>query len=115
LIADYDPNGELNGYVEACIDEKFTENQANQLKAYLDQNTDHTVSIKECELPVPNNSCGLSAIAVGGLEDYCGLRWCSGNTDPSVLPFEVEGYYDLEGLERVEGHFTTDRDRSKTG
>jgi hypothetical protein len=83
------------GWVEDCIDEMFSEDEANQLKAYLDANkVGHVTTIKPAELPIPNNCMPCIAVPLGGGQDHwTGLR--------GQLPFNVEAYFDLRHCELV--------------
>jgi hypothetical protein len=102
LIENYDLADELVvGYAESAIDGYFTEAEAIALKAYLDREHGHegVTTIKEMELPIPSNTMGVAAIPVGGGTDFLMLH-----REPAFdLPFEVEGYFDLRGLDLVDG------------
>ena len=101
LITDYDPAAPIAGYPEAAIDGFFTEAEAVALKAYLDREHGHegVTTIKEIQLPIPNNTLGVSAIPVGGGTDFLMLY-----KEPAYdLEFQVEGYYDLRGRELIDG------------
>jgi hypothetical protein len=98
LIADYSADDEYAGYAEACIDEDFTEDEAKQLKAYLDGiDGGYPAVIREVSLPIGNNGMPLSAMPAGGGPDH--LMFAD---DPGwPLPFEVWGYFDTRFCERV--------------
>jgi hypothetical protein len=102
LIEDYDPNAGGIAYTEDYIEEMFTEDEALQLKAYLDQRHDGDVNItavEEVKLPIANNLAGFGAMTVGGLTDFCML-----DREPEYsLPFKACGYLGLEGCERTGG------------
>jgi len=88
------------GYAEEAIDELFTEDEANQLAAYLDAfGEEHVTTIKEAALPIPKNMMGVGAIPVGGGDDFYML--CK--QQEYFLPFEVWGYFDLVGCELIDG------------
>jgi hypothetical protein len=100
LIENYDPEGDQY-YAEDHIEELFTEDEAQSLKAYLDREHGHegTTTISEADLPYPNNLMGVGAIAVGGGDDFYQL--CD---EPEYsLPFKVWGYFDLVGCELLDG------------
>jgi len=97
LIKDYDPKAYAIYYAEAFVDELFTEDEARQLKDYIDQSHEGETIIKEQPLPVDNNVMGYGAIPVGGMQDFYML---SKEAEYS-LPFKVYGYFDLRAsLER---------------
>ena len=98
LIEGYEPG---NAYAEGLIDELFTEDEALQLKEYLDQvhGKEGPTLIEEMSLPIPNNMMGHGARAVGGGDDFYQLF-----KEPEYsLPFKVTGYFDLVGRELVDG------------
>ena len=98
LIEGYEPG---NAYAEGLIDELFTEDEALQLKEYLDRvhGKEGPTSIEEMSLPIPNNMMGHGARAVGGGDDFYQLF-----KEPEYsLPFKVMGYFDLVGRELVDG------------
>jgi hypothetical protein len=98
LIENYEPDG---FYSEDYIDRLFTEDEASQVKQYLDQEHGHegTTTITEEPLPVANNVMSVAAIAVGGGDDFYML-----DKEPEYsLPFKVEGYFNLVGCELVDG------------
>jgi hypothetical protein len=100
LIAGYDPDDEDIHYPEGAVDEMFTEDEANQLKSYLDR--EHggsgTTSIKAAEIPIPKNTISAGALPVGGPQDLYQLQ----NEDRYDLPFEVMGYFDLRQHELID-------------
>lgn len=93
LVKNYDPTDRNASYSEDCIDEMFTEDEANQLVAYLNRThgDDGPHIIEEEKLPIANNMMGLGAIAVGGGDDFYMLY----NAPEYPLPFKVLGYFDL--------------------
>jgi hypothetical protein len=116
LIAEYDPKHEHAYFAEARVEELFTEDEAKLLKAYLDEvhgDGDTTTMITEKSCPICFNEMGLSTIPIGGGQSCYLLykeRWYN-------LPFQVEGYFDLRGCEKVDGsgtyhgyHLVLDRD-----
>ena len=68
LVKNYTPDP----YTEGYIDELFSEDEARQLKQYLDREHGDagTTTITEVSLPVANNIGGVGAIAVGGGDDF---------------------------------------------
>jgi hypothetical protein len=101
LIEGYDPQIYGIGYTEDFINELFTEDEAKQLKAYLDQDicTDGDVTtIREVELPAPNNTGGLGAQPVGGSSDF--LMFFKRPDYP--LPFKAAAYFDLHSGQPIE-------------
>ena len=52
LIADYVPDDD-DCFAEIAIDEAFSEDEARQLKDWLDANRRGTTTIEEMELPIP--------------------------------------------------------------
>jgi hypothetical protein len=100
LIKDY--NVEDHFYATSYIDELFTEDEARQLKDYLDREyggQGMTTTIKEVSLPIVNNMAGVGSIAVGGGDDFYMLDRARSYS----LPFKVWGYFDLVGCELVDG------------
>ncbi len=89
LIADYVPDDDAY-YAEAAIDEAFSEDEARQLKDWLDATRGGTTAIEEMELPIAHNTMALSAIPVGGGTDF--LMICEAHDS---LPFKAMGYFDL--------------------
>jgi len=113
LITEYDPEHENAICAEAIVEELFTEDEAKQLKAYLDEvHGDHgTTVITEHSRPICLNEMGLGAIPYGGGQD-CYMLY---KEHRYSLPFQVLGYFDLRGREKVDGsgifhgyHFVTD-------
>jgi hypothetical protein len=100
LIENYKPEPHRQ-YVEAHVDELFTESAAQQLFAYLERGHGGagTTTIEEVKLPVPNNLICLSAIPVGGGDDFY-MLYKEKNYD---LPFAVQGYFDLVGCDMLDG------------
>jgi hypothetical protein len=123
LIENYDPARSKPGkktfrrttfvYAEGRVEELFTEEEAKQLKAYLDQNHDDPTTISEAKLPIQQNTMGFDAIPCGGGCDCLIVYERPGYP----LPFKVMAYYDLRYHERVDGsglyygyHLVWDRD-----
>lgn len=101
LIENYDPAADRNYYPEDYIELLFTEEEAHQLKEYLDRVHGHegVTTIEEEQLPVPQNIMSVGAIAVGGGDDFYQL--CD---EPEYsLPFKVWGYFNLVGCELIDG------------
>ena len=101
LIDDYDPSDDRSFCSENCIDEAFTADEARQLKEYLDREHGDagTTTIREMSLPIPCHRAGWGAIAVGGGDDFYMLF----EEAAYSLPFKVEGYFNLVGLELIDG------------
>jgi hypothetical protein len=103
MIENYDPADEDGLYSAACIDELFTEDEARQLKEFLDRENGHegTTTISEETLPIKNCVLSLRAIAipVGGPQGFLMIHAREGYS----LPFKAEGYYDLRGRELIDG------------
>jgi hypothetical protein len=98
LIENYKPDDQ---YAEEHIDELFTEDEASQLKQYLDREHGHegTTTITEEPLPVANNMMGYGARAVGGGDDFYML-----DKEPEYsLPFKAWAYFNLVGCELIDG------------
>jgi hypothetical protein len=104
LIEGYDPKDDTTAYAEGIIDELFTEEEALQLKSYIQQEKRYVHSggvttLREVQIPIPNNSIGFGAMPVGGGNDFL-----VGYERPNYpLPFKVVAYYDLVGRELVDG------------
>jgi hypothetical protein len=108
LIENYDPtwlrpSEGISGYdfsnAESQVEELFSEEEAKQLKNYLDQNHDDPTTISEAKLPIQQNTMGVGAIPVGGECDFLMVYKRPGYP----LPFKVMAYYDLRHHERVDG------------
>jgi hypothetical protein len=101
LIKDYDPADDHRFYVEDYIEELFTEDEARQVKDFLDSRygPDATTTITEVSFPVSNNIMGVGAIPVGGGDDFYMLS----KVADYPLPFSVWGYFDLVGCELADG------------
>jgi hypothetical protein len=98
---------------KAQVEELFTEDEAKQLKTYLDQKYDESTTISEAKLPIQQNTIGFGAIPVGGGCD-CFMEYKSSGYP---LPFKAMAYYDLRHYEKVDGsglyygyHLVWDRD-----
>jgi hypothetical protein len=102
LIENYDPADHHVSYPEECINELFTEDEAAQLKVYLDTNYGDAglTTIDEAKLPIPANMAGWGANAAGAGVGFCALWRID---DEYSLPFRVTAYYDLIGCEKVDG------------
>jgi hypothetical protein len=100
LIKDYRPDDEYVCYAEACIEGYFDQQEAEQVKAYLDQNYGHegVTTIGAVELPIPHDSMGVACLPVGGCNDFYMLDRAEGYS----LPFSVWGFYDLRGGQRID-------------
>src|SRR5690242_12481893 len=75
LIENYDARDRYVEYSKGYIDELFSNAEAVALKGYLDREhgDEGTTTITPVELPVRNNTMGLSAIAVGGGDAFYDL------------------------------------------
>ena len=105
LIADYHPPkpGHLVIDAHVAVDESFTEEEARQLKAYLERFHGHegVTAIQEIELPIPGNVQAIYDIAcsVGNEGFYKGLL-----TESTYdLPFDAIAYYNFEDCELRDG------------
>lgn len=85
-------------YVEARVQELFTEQELQELQKYLlFVHDDRNSLVEEVLLPVSDKYCGLSSIPVGGLSDHYML-----SREPEYsLPFEVYGYYNVSNCEEI--------------
>jgi hypothetical protein len=80
LIENYDParskpreeDTSADDFVdaEAQVEELFTEEEANELKAYLDRNHNDPTTISEAKLPIGRDTFGVGSIPVGGGYDF---------------------------------------------
>jgi hypothetical protein len=96
LIQNYD--GDL--YSKDLIDELFTEQEACDLKEYIDRvhGDAGVTTIEEWKLPIHNQQMGYGARSVGGGDDFYML-----DKDPEYsLPFGVNGYFDLVDCELID-------------
>jgi hypothetical protein len=100
LIIDYDPDDE-HQCPESAIDETFTEDEALQLKTFLDEYHGHDTEteIVEMELPIPNNLIGVCAISYGGGVE----KVCEHKKEEYPLPFKASAHCRLIGCEKVDG------------
>jgi hypothetical protein len=101
LIADYaEIEHEFRCYAEWLVDEMFTEDEANALFAWLQQNREGENAIERIPTPIKaKHEMGYGSIPVGDLEDLLVIS----KADDWNLPFEALGYYDLRFYERMEG------------
>jgi hypothetical protein len=101
LIENYDPTSSKRTvmFEEAQVEELFTDEEAKQLKTYLDQNHDDPTTISEAKLPIQQNTIGVGAIPVGGGCDCLMVYKRPGYP----LPFKVMAYYNLLYHEKVDG------------
>jgi hypothetical protein len=100
LIKDYNSHDNLAAYAEHAVDELFTATEASALDEYLRlRYCDHTTTIEEATLPLPNNVMGFRGLPVGGGDGFYELY-----TKPGYgLPFVAMGYFNLVGRELVDG------------
>jgi hypothetical protein len=100
LIKDHLPSDQWN-YAEHYIDELFSEDEARQLKEYLDREhgSEGTTTISEVRLPCSNNMAAVSSMAVGGGNDFY-MLW---EEQKYSLPFKAEAYFDLVGCQLLDG------------
>jgi len=99
LIEDYDPKDKDAAYAEGAVDELFTAIEAGALREYLDNHHGDTgvTTIDPADLPIAKNVFPLSAMSVGGGDDFYQLY-----EEPKYsLPFKVMGYFNLVGCELV--------------
>jgi len=100
VIRDYNSDDFFAPYAESALDELFTCDEAEALKAYLEEHHDDSATfIKKCDLPLDKDVGGFRAIPTGGGPDNYPLwreRWYT-------LPFKVEGFFDLRNYERIDG------------
>jgi hypothetical protein len=101
LIEGYDPKKWAIHYAEAYVDELFTEDEAKQLKAYLDREHGDAgvTTIREVQLPAPNNRAGVGSMAVGGGDDFHMLF----ERQDYSLPFKAAAYFDLRNCQLIDG------------
>jgi hypothetical protein len=104
LIENYDPQYECAHYAEGCLDELFAEDEANQLKNYIEQEQRYVhctgiTTLHEEELPISADSMGIGALPVGGGDDFLVVYERPGYP----LPFKSLAYYTLVGCERLDG------------
>lgn len=74
-----------NAYSELALDELFALEEAEMLAAYLKAEYGTDVVITETALPLPAETAGLGALAVGGRTGFIMLNKTPGYS----LPFEV--------------------------
>jgi hypothetical protein len=93
------------GYTTEALEELFTLDEAEALKAYLDKRHDGagTTDIVEVKLPIPFNSAGFGAHGVGRSADFYMLDRDEGYD----LPFRAWAYYDLANASNAPERFAT--------
>lgn len=96
LIRDYQPGDD---YPELFVDELFDREEANALKEYLDRRDIGITTIKQVELPIANDVMAISALAVGGADDFYMLD----KSEDYPLTFSVWGYFNLLGCQLADG------------
>jgi hypothetical protein len=102
LIKGYDDlENDLRVYAESYIHELFTQDEARQLKDYLDSEFGQhaTTTITEVPLPV-DNIMGVGMLPVGGETDFYMLS----ETPDYPLSFSVWGHFDLSIAARAWFH-----------
>jgi hypothetical protein len=70
---DYRPRWHEDRYYDEaklCVDEFLTEDEVQQLRAYLLDVHDVQIEVEKVELPVPDNRPCLKAVPAGGLLDH---------------------------------------------
>jgi hypothetical protein len=99
-VRDYDPYDNQRAYAEGAVNELFSRDEAEALKAWLDQHhgDEGPTSIKKRDLPLNNNVMGVSGMPIGGGPDRYTL-WREPNY---TLPFKAEGFFDLRDHERID-------------
>ncbi|RWD31339.1 MAG: hypothetical protein EOS22_04780 [Mesorhizobium sp.] len=97
MIADYRPGDSCS---EAWVDELFTADEAEKFVGYLkegDIGCRHVVD--EVNLPASGNLFPVQAVCFGGPSGRYDPRW----DEKYVLPFVVQGFYDLRAHEPLPG------------
>jgi hypothetical protein len=101
VIRDYNPDHEFAAYAEFAVEELFARDEAETLKAYLDEHHGGagTTEITKHELPISNNVLGFGAIPTSGGPG----RYCLWQERCYSLPFKVVGFFDLRNHKRLDG------------
>ncbi len=87
-------------FPEEYINEQFSRQEAEALKAHLARRSEVTTTIEAVELPVMANASGCRRLPRGNGNDFLGLFKEKGYS----LPFKVEGYFSVRFAEaRVQG------------
>jgi hypothetical protein len=101
-IVNYDATNENHQqYAEGAVDELFGHAEAEAFVEWLKSNdffTDGTTKIVEAALPIPENTCGLCAIPLGGSQECLEIVATAKRRGiPWGLGVHVSGYFDLRG------------------
>jgi hypothetical protein len=87
-------------FPEEYINEQFSRQEAEALKAHLARRPEVSTTIEAVELPVMANASGCRHLPRGNGNDFLGLFKEKGYP----LPFKVEGYFSVRFAEaRVQG------------
>lgn len=91
----YDMENEEYPYIKSQVAETFTEEQADQLIAWLEEIKDGVKAWKDPALKPGGEGMGVGAIAVGVGDGF----YMMDHMDGYDLPFKVWAYYDLDSSE----------------
>ncbi len=100
MIKEYDDLDETSKtYSKDCIDENFTKDEAEKVRAYFKGRVEkgEKIIIKKAELPISGNYMPLGAIPVGGNNELI----LFGESKSHPLEFRIQGYYDISNLKPV--------------
>lgn len=101
MIEGYDDLDEMSKtYSKDCIDENFTKDEAEKVRAYFKGRIEkkEKIVIKKAELPIPGNYMPIGAIPVGGNNELI----LFGESKSHPLEFRIQGYYDIRNLKPVD-------------
>lgn len=97
-----EPFGETNLYLASYVDMTFTNEQAEQIKKYLEANNpDVTVTINPAS--IPGKFMSVSVLPVGGPQDF----YMFYKADGYALDYKILGYYDLRQHEQLQPVLST--------
>ena len=83
-------------YSLSAVDELFFKDEAEKLMAYLKEFHEEDMPIINPASDIPHNVLPLRAMVVGGLSGFVDLD------EDYELPFEVTGWFTVEGCEQIE-------------
>lgn len=101
MINGYDGLDEMSKtYSKDCIDENFTKDEAEKVRAYFKGRIEkgEKIVIKKVELPIAGNYMPVGAIPVGGDNELISF----GKSKSHPLEFEIQGYYGISNLKPVD-------------
>lgn len=101
MIEGYDDLDETSKtYSKGCIDENFTKDEAEKVRAYFKTRIEkgEKITIRKAELPIPGNYMPIGAMSFGGSNDLISIY----KSKSYPLEFKILGYYSILNLKPVD-------------